>query len=196
VFIERRRRICEVVVSTDHPVVRHVHGVVATGECQDAAVVAVGEDQDLATARVVRGSRQRHEVGLGAGVREADLLHCVESSNQQLGESHLVDMDRTERPAVVERLADGVEDGFGTMAQKAGRVVAEEIDIAMSVDIVQLPSCRLSHTEREWSEVENGTGVSSRLNGARPIGPVSAQRPLLRIVTASYCDGVVQVHLG
>ena len=145
VFSEHRLDSVDVVVGRHDPVVRHVH-VAMAGEGDHAAVVAAVEHEHPTPAGVVRRQRECHQVRFGTGVREAHLLDRREACGDQLGEANLVRMNRAECPPAIDRSVSGRPHRPGRMSEEAGGVVAEEVDVAMVVDIDEvLALLRLPH---------------------------------------------------
>ena len=161
--IERSGDVVDVVVAAHVPVVGDVHRARPGAERDHATVVAVREHHDLASTRVVRGHGEGHEVRLGARVREPDLLDRVEAFDEEFGEAHFVLVDRAERPPAVECVASGVEHGGRVVAEEARRVVPEEVDVLVAVDVAE-------RSARSRAATRNGNGSKCRTDRVLPPG--------------------------
>ena len=155
-------------------------------------MITAGEDEDLAATGVVRGERQRHQVGLGAGVREAHLFDRREPLDDHLGEAHLVRVDGAERPATVDRGVSSGSDRLGGVAEQPGGVVAEEVDVAVPVDVDEVLGLRRRDAEREGVEVQHRSCVAAGEDPARSPRPLGAVRVGLGVAPASLDHGRVE----
>ena len=148
-------------------------GVVA--ERQHAAVIGVLAHDDAPPAGVVHGDREGHQVRLGTGVREANLLDRREAIDDDGGESDLVAVHGAERPAAFEGAAGGGEDRRRAVTEQASGEVTEQVDVANPVDVPQrgdLPPGR-----RGSGTVRRRATSGCCLRRARS-GPRSAHRAL------------------
>ena len=156
-----RRRI---VVRQDDVVERDAQRRPDVAEVQRPAVVAVVEHDDLAAARDVAGRHQGHHVGLGARVREADLLDRRVAGDDSLGEDRLRLAHRAVGPAPVEHVPDRVGDDVAPPEQP-GRVVAEQVDVVEPVGVVQHGAVGPDDAEGERVDVQHGAGVATGQDG-------------------------------
>ena len=99
-----------------------------TTERQHATVVALVEHENTVTTGVMQCGADRHQIGLGAGVREAHLVERRKALAQQRRQPGLVFTDGTDRPALVERGDDRIADDRFGLAEEPGGVVPAEVD--------------------------------------------------------------------
>ena len=107
----------------------------AVAEVEESAVVGGVHHHDPVAAGVVAGELDRHQVGLGARVGEPHLVDRREAGAHGLGEADLVDVHAAEAPPTVERGVDGGGHRRRVVPEQAGRVVAEEVDVLVPVDV-------------------------------------------------------------
>ena len=182
---------CDIVVDRDDPVVRDVH-VPRRAERDHPAVVAAVEHEHLVAARVVDCKGKGHQVGLGARVREPDLLDRFETPDDQLGETHLVRVHRTECPATVDRRVRSSPHRLRRMTEQPGGVVAEQIDVAMTVDVDEMLRVRGRDPERERVEVQHRPGVATRQHLIGAPRPRRTRRVRVDVPLAGVVERCVQ----
>ena len=151
----------DVVVRNHQPVVGDVDRVRCLPERQHAAVIGVLAHDDAPPAGVVHGDGEGHQVRLGTGVREADLLDRREAIDDGGGEADLVAVHGAERPAPFEGPAGGGEDRCRVVAEKAGSEVTEQVDVADPVDVPQRGALGPDDADRERFDVERRAAVAS-----------------------------------
>ena len=124
----------DVVVLAHHAVEGRIHRRGAMAEIERAAVIAALHRHDLLAAGEAARRGQRHHVGLGAGVGEAHQVH-VEALRHHLGELHLALVVGAEVQAVVERRLRRLDDARMRVAIDAGRIFAQQVEVAVAVDV-------------------------------------------------------------
>src|SRR5690606_3309780 len=118
-----------VVVGTDHEVVRRVDEAAAAAEDEQAAVVGAFEHGDLGpTGRRDRGG-QGQQVGLGPRVGEAQQIDRGEAVADGAGEARLGGGVTRQVHAVVDGLMHSGEDLGIRVAEQAGGVLPEQVDV-------------------------------------------------------------------
>lgn len=159
---------------------RHVQRPNAVGEAEHATVVALLEHQHRGPAGDVERRADGHQVRFRAGVREAHLLDRLESAADQLGQLDLQRMGGPDRPAAIQLGDDRAAHRRHLVAEQAGRVVAQQVDAAMAVDIDQHRALGALDTERERVEVQDRAGVATRHHLRRGRGQGRRTRPTIR----------------
>jgi hypothetical protein len=97
-------------------------------------VVGTPERQNPPPAGHVQGQGERHEVRLGAGVREPHEVHAGEAAAQQLGELVLEAVGAAETDASAEGRAHGRDDLRVRVPVEAGSEVAQKVGVTGAVD--------------------------------------------------------------
>ena len=122
-------------------------------------MVAALEDHD----RGLRGrdARQgrREQVRLGARVAETHQLDRGEALAHRRSEALLVEVRRTEGDSVVERVANRLRHDRMRVAEEAGGVLAEKVDVLVTVGVGQPRALAAHDRERERLDVDDGAGV-------------------------------------
>ena len=147
---------------------RREQRLAAVPEVQQTAVVRGVHHHDPVAAGVVAGELDRHQVGLGARVGEPHLVDRWEPGAHRLGEADLVDVHATEAPAAVERGVHRGGHGRRVVPEQAGGVVAEEVDVLVTVDVDDPRAAGALDPERERCDVEHRPGRPARHDGAGP----------------------------
>ena len=153
----------DVVVGADQPVDGEVELVMAGAEIEDAAVIGVLEGHD-ARSLAVEGAQRRegHQIGLGAGIGEADQLDRREAGTDRRCKPRLVLVRAAQHRALVDGLLlRRLDHRFG-MAVEPGGVFAEEIDIFHAVDIGQPVALAPRPDQGKGREMQHGAGIAAR----------------------------------
>ena len=162
VLADQRPGAVDVVVVREHPLVRDRDRARRIAEGEHAAVVAAPEDQDLPALGDRHGQRDRHQVGLGAGVGEPHQVEAREPRADQLAQPRLEVVDAAEVEPAVQCIPQGVEDHPLRVAVEPGGELAEEVDVAIAVQRPQVGVLAALERERERLEVQDRPGVAAR----------------------------------
>ncbi len=191
--IDQLGRTLDVVVDPEHEIERDVERRRrACRKSDDAAVVGALEDQDLFAASDGSRRRQGHDVGLGPGVAEPDLFDRGEALANQGRQLSLVAGRRTHRDTEVERLVNRCLDGGVRVAEQAGGVLADEVDVPMPVEVDELCSLTRDHGQRKRIEVQDRAGIAARKRSFRCLVRGLAQRIGGRIPRPGVFDGLLE----
>ena len=155
----------------------------ALDEVEQARVgpVEILEHQHRGPAGDVERRADGHQVRLRARIREAHLLDRLESRADQLGQLDLQRVGGPDCPAAIQLGDDRVAHRRHLVAEQAGRVVAQQVDAAMAVDIDQHRALGALDTERERVEVQDRAGVATRHHLRRGRGQGRRTRPTIRV---------------
>ena len=151
----------DVVVAPHDHGKRHVERRAAVAENQEAAVVGFLEGQHLAALGDRARERQRHQIGLGAGVAEPDPLQRGEARAEFGGETGLVQVGRAQDHAIVERGGHGGHDRRIGMAVEPGGILAQKIDVLGAVQALDAAAPAARHGQRTGRVVQNRAGVAA-----------------------------------
>ena len=152
-------------------------------ENQETAVVGFLEGQHLAALGDRARERQRHQIGLGAGVAEPDPLQRGEARAELGGEAGLVQVGRAEDHAGLERGLHGGYDRRVGMAVEPGRVLAQEIDVFVAVETPDAAARAAGHGQRTGRVVQYRSRISAGQAGLG--GLVAGDRPGVRLEIAA-----------
>jgi hypothetical protein len=111
-------------------------------------VVAAVEDEHLRSAGELPSGRDRHQVCLGARVREADAVEPEPLAHQprKLG---LLPMKPADARELAQRAVDGVEHAPLAVPEEPGRVVAEQVDVLVPVRVDEHGALAAHERQRE-----------------------------------------------
>src|SRR5260370_14202812 len=104
-------------------------------EIKHAAMITAAEHEDFRPAGDGPRRTDRHQIGLGAGIREAHQLDRREARANCRGKPRLRRGMRAEIEALLERRLDRLADRRMRVAENAGSELTEEIDIFVPVEI-------------------------------------------------------------
>ena len=124
-------------------------------------MVAAFHRHDLAAAREAARGRERHHVGFGARIGEAHQIQ-IEAPGDGLREGHFATVAGAEIDPGLQRFRDGCLDARMRVPIDAGRILAQQIDIVMSVHIGDPGPFGPGHTDRERRGEEDGTCIATR----------------------------------
>jgi hypothetical protein len=161
-------------------------------EVEQTAVVRAVEHGDAVASGAVAGELQRHQVGFGARVGEAHLVDRWEALTHELGEPDLVDVGGAEAPPAVERGVDGGCHRAWVVAEEAGRVVAEEVDVLESVDVDEPRPLGARDPERERVEIEHGPRRSAGEHPAGLLEQCLTAGPLGGVPLVRRCEPAIE----
>ncbi|MDT4833224.1 hypothetical protein FQZ97_668170 [compost metagenome] len=118
-------------------------------KAEHAPVVAAREHDDLSPPRETQRGRQRHQVRLGARVGEAQLLDLRKALADRLREPAFEQVVAREVDAALHRLDDRLADLGRRVAVDAGRVLGDEVGVAMAVRVPERRALAFGDGERE-----------------------------------------------
>src|SRR5208282_1195242 len=98
----------------------------------------------------------------GAGVAKADLLDGTDAIADQFGEFYLRLGSRRPCGAFMRRASQRFGDGRISVAMNQAGVVAEQIDIAVAVDVPQERTFAARDREGVWAMIRRRAGVAAR----------------------------------
>ena len=129
-------------------------------EIERAAMIAAVHRHDLLPAGEAARRGQRHHVGFRAGIGEAHEVH-VEALRNHLGKLHLALVMRAIVQAIVERSLGGRDDARVRVAVDACRVFAQQVEIAVAVDVGDGGAFGLLHAQGERCGKQHRAGVAT-----------------------------------
>ncbi len=180
----------QIVVPGEHEIVRRIPRSRAVGEIQHAAVVPTFEDQNFRASGCLDGGGDRHQVGFGARIGEANPVEA-EPATHQPGQLGFGGVHAADTHVLLERLGDSVDHAVLTVAQQAGGVVAEQVDIGVPVDVGERGALsRDEHQRKRWVG-ENGACVAAGEMARRLVEVTPATRVAVGEVLACSVDGHV-----
>ena len=140
----------------------------AADERQQSAVIAAPEGKNAgATAEGPRRA-ERHHVGLGAAVGEAHALERGKARAKQRCELAFPFPDRREIEASIDGGVQGGLDARLGMTEQPRRVLAAEVDVAVTVHVFEEASLAARHRRRERRIEQDRARVAAGQDAARP----------------------------
>src|SRR5262249_52342883 len=119
----------QIIVAAEQIIVRRIEPATMAAKIKYPAMIASPEYQYVRPPRGGARSAARHQIGLGAGIREAHELDRWEPRADRRRETRLERVVCAEIETAVERRLDRAADRRMRMAVNPGRKLAEEIDI-------------------------------------------------------------------
>ena len=168
VLLDQRRRAGEVVVRRDDEGEGRVPRRPAGREEEDAAVVAAVEDEHLRPPGVHPRGRDRQQVRLGARVREPDAVEPEPRAHQLARAAARTDGSRPRSRARASRPWTASSTRRLAVPEEPGGVVAEQVDVLVSVRVGQDGPLAADERERERLVVEDRARVPARQALAGP----------------------------
>jgi hypothetical protein len=123
-------------------------------------VVAAVEDEHLRPPGELPGGGDRHQVRLGARVREADPVE-PEPLAHQPGELGFARMHAADARDLPHRVLDRVEDAPRAVPEEAGGVVTEQVDVLVPVCVDEHGAVAADERQSERLVGEDRAGVTA-----------------------------------
>ena len=183
----------QVVVARHDPLVWHVDRRAAAGKGQHAAVVAALEHQHLAPPGVCAGRGQRHQVGLGARVGEAQQLHGRKAPLHLARQRTFARGVRRQAEAVFQRLGDGGADGGLGMAVQPRGELAQRVEVAVAVGVPQPAAFAAHHGGRKRREEQHAARVAAGQHQRGVVEDVLAGRASVAVAVDGLGQGLVEI---
>src|SRR5829696_4522815 len=159
-LVDQRNGRGEIVVGREHDVVGRVRRRQAAREREHATVVAALEDEHFRTAGRLDRRRDRHQIRLGAGVREAHALKAEPVAHRAC-ERRLVRVNPADAPESAHRVVRRVEHPPLAVTEEPRRVVAEEVDVLVPVGVGEDGFLSTDECQRKGLVREHRAGVAA-----------------------------------
>ncbi len=156
------RRSVGIVVLADDPAERRVEWRDTVREEQDSAVIRTLEDEDARPATGCASKQEREQVRLRSRVAETDEVDRREPRDDRFGERCLEPIRRAEDDPVRQGLANRLDDDRMRVTVEAGRVLAEEVDVLVTVRVGDAGAIAPNDRQRERRLVDGRARVAAR----------------------------------
>ena len=137
---------------------------VAVRVVEDAAVVAAEHHHDHRTSGDDPRQGDRHEVRFGAGVGESHAL-VAEAIAHEFGEADLGGMNAADAGVGGQCFGNGRVHALLAVAEQTGGVVADEVDVGMTVCVGEGPGVAADERQRERRVVQDRARRSTGEHG-------------------------------